>query len=519
MKALLMHRDRDFDPDADLPPNAQDLTQDLELDILLAAMAGGDPFLLGVARSAVLTGERDPDVIVYRQRILADCLEHPAVVRELYGIAEEAVLREKKIWAGVFGDRYPEGLLHRSVQVLQLFVTLLRRIRGIADEQAGAFASEGFRAFFAMIERELDDAYIASIEEHLRHLEFRDGLLISAELGAGNKGEHYVLRSAVRRRQGWKDRLLGDRSGLVYQLPDRDEAGFRALSELRDRGLALVAIALSQSTDHILSFFTMLRTELGFYVACLNLHDRLAEARQPVVFPDVSAGAPVFSARGLYDPCLSLETGGPVVGNDVSADGRRLVMVTGANRGGKSTFLRSVGIAQLMLQCGMFVAAEQFRADVCAGVFTHFSREEDETMTSGRFDEELVRMRAIVGQVSRGSLVLLNESFASTNEREGSEIAGQIVRAFVDSGVKVCFVTHLYELARAFYREPSIGALFLRAERLDDGTRTFRVVEGEPLPTSFGEDVYRQVFGEPLTAPVDARTGETAVAGVAGPSA
>ena len=116
-------------------------------------------------------------------------------------------------------------------------------------------------------------------------------------------------------------------------------------------------------------------------------------------------------------------------------------------------------------------------------------------MKSGKLDEELIRMRAIIAQVTRGSLVLLNESFASTNEREGSEIARQIVRALVDSGVKVCYVTHLFDLAHGFYREPPGRALFLRAQRQDDGTRTFRVVEGEPLPTSFGEDVYRHVFG------------------------
>ena len=495
MKALLMHRDRDFDPAADQPPNAAELTQDLELDTLLNAMAAGDPFLLDVARSGVLASLHDPVAIVYRQRVLADCMRHPDVVRELYAIAEEAVLREKKIWAGVFGDRYPEGLLHRSVQVLQLFMGLIRRIRLIADAHRAQFESEGFAAFFGTIEHELDDTYLASIDRHLKILEFREGVLVSAQLGTGNKGTQYVLRSPRQRQQGWKDRILPYRTGYVWQLPDRDEAGARAMAELRDRGVSQVAIALAQSTDHILSFFTMLRTELGFYVGCLNLRDRLAETGAPTCFPAVSSGEPVMSGHGLYDVSLALTTDDLVVGNDLDADGRRLVIITGANRGGKSTFLRSVGLAQIMTQSGMFVGAADFRADASAGVFTHFKREEDATMKSGKLDEELIRMRVIIGQVTRGSLVLLNESFASTNEREGSEIARQIVRALVDSGVKVCYVTHLFDLAHGFYREPPGRTLCLRAQRQDDGTRTFRVVEGEPLPTSFGDDVYRHVFG------------------------
>ena len=66
----------------------------------------------------------------------------------------------------------------------------------------------------------------------------------------------------------------------------------------------------------------------------------------------------------LSDVCLALRAENPVVGNDVNADGKSLVIITGANSGGKSTFLRSVGLAQLMMQCGMFVAAVAYRANL-----------------------------------------------------------------------------------------------------------------------------------------------------------
>jgi DNA mismatch repair ATPase MutS len=182
------------------------------------------------------------------------------------------------------------------------------------------------------------------------------------------------------------------------------------------------------------------------------------------------------------------------VPNDIAADGKQLVIMTGANRGGKSTLLRALGLAQIMTQCGMFVAAKSFRASLCHGVFTHFKREEDAAMKSGKLDEEMARMSFIVDHLKPHALVLLNESFASTNEREGSEIARQITRALLDSKVKVIYVTHMFDLAHSFYAEHLSAALFLRAERLRDGERTFRLTEGEPLPTSFGEDIYRQIF-------------------------
>ena len=102
MKVYLMHRDRDFDAGQDLPPQAAALTQDLELDRLFDAMAAGDKFLLEVAKKAVLTGLDEPAAILYRQQVLADCLDRPAVVREMYAIAVEAIQCERKVW-GVDG--------------------------------------------------------------------------------------------------------------------------------------------------------------------------------------------------------------------------------------------------------------------------------------------------------------------------------------------------------------------------------------------------------------------------------
>ena len=501
MKAFLMYRDRDIDPVEKLPANAAALTQDLELDTLFGAMAAGDNFLLEVAKKTVLTRLDEPEAILYRQHILADCLERSAIIREMYAIAVEAIEREKKVWGW---GHYPEGMLHRSVEVIKLLVDLLKRLRHIADAHGAEFRSEGLTTLFRMLARELDDEYLGSVEDHLRRLEFRDGVLMSAELDDGNKGSRYVLRKPLITKQNWVERLqvrmerllTGDRSDFVYEIPDRDESGFRALTELRGRGIGLVAGALGQSTDHILGFFRMLRSELGFYVGCMNLRDRLAGKGEPICFPEpFAAGKAILSVRGLYDLCLSLSVKERVVGNDVRADDKLLVMITGANRGGKSTFLRGIGLAQLMMQCGMFVPAEAFRANVCDGIFTHYKREEDSSMKSGKLDEELGRMSAIVDNMTPNSIVLLNESFASTNEKEGSEIARQIVRALLETGIKVIYVTHLFDLAQRFYLAKMDAALFLRAERLTDGRRTFRLVEGEPLPTSYGEDLYRRIFG------------------------
>ena len=491
-----MHAGRDFDMTGELPGNEPALTEDLGLDTLFGSMARGDDFLFEVARRAVLSSLTTPQEIGYRQRVLEDCLEHAAVIRQMYGLAVEAAAGSKKIYRGIMSQS-PDSVLRWSLEMLQLFVGILRRLRRITGEHAADFRSDGFAALFGMLSRELGDDYIEAIEDHLRRLRFRDGVLVSAELGKGSKGVSYVLRKADRVKQTWRSRISGNgRPTYTLKIDPRDESGHKTLAELRGRGINLAANALARSADHILSFLTMLRCELGFYVGCLNVHEQLALKGEPLCFPvPLTAGAPALSFQGLYDACLSLRLEDRAVGNVVSADGKSLVMITGANQGGKSTFLRSVGLAQLMMQCGMFVAAESFSGGLCDRLFTHYRREEDAAMESGKLDEELGRMSEIADSIAPHSVVLFNESFAATNEREGSEIARQIIRALLESGVRVFFVTHLFDLARGLYLQQSDTALFLRAERQAGGQRTFRLAEGAPLPTSYGPDLYERIFG------------------------
>lgn len=495
MKTFLMYKDHDFDLQQKSPVNEQVLIQDLELNTLFNAMALDDKFLFEVIKKAVLSNLTDLDTIGYRQAVLKDCLKNYSIVRDIYAIAVESIEREKKNYFGIFRD-YPAAILRRSIEVLQMFVSMLKKLKNIANEHANKFESAGFMAFFTMVNKELDDEYFASVQNHLERLKFRNGVLISAELGKGNQGTHYVLRNLQDKKQSWLQKIFEKQSpSYTFYIHERDENGARALSKINDQGINLVANALAQSTDHILSFFTLLRVELAFYVGCLNLQEQLAQLEEPLAFPlPVVSGERKASFHGLYDICLALTFGKKIVGNDINADNKDLVIITGANQGGKSTFLRSFGLAQLMMQCGMFVPAESFCSNTCEGLFTHYKREEDVTMRSGKLDEELGRMSDIVDKLTSNSLVLFNESFAATNEREGSEIARQIIRALMENGIKIFFVTHLYQLAHDFYEDKIDNAIFLRAERQSDGGRTFKVVEAKPLQTSYGEDLYNNIF-------------------------
>lgn len=527
MKAFLMYHDRDFDPTLllsrrerqlrsrtpdhgldlkqMLPSNEAALVQDLDLQVLFNAMANGDHFLFEVAKVALLSGLQSRNVILYRQRVAKDCLQYESVVREMYQISIAAIAEEKKhYWSS--NSRYPAGTLYHAVNIMQMFVVKLKALRQIADRNYDQFRSEGFSNLFSMLRSELDDNYFTTISNHLNRLKFRRGVLVSASLGRGNKGSNYLLRKSLDEDVNWIWRLINGSSGYTYRLHPRDDAGTRALSELRNHGVNLVANALAQSTDHILSFFQMLRTELAFYVGCLNLRRHLNELEEPICFPlPLPHGERKWTFVGLYDVCLALTRKQKVIGNNLDVDNKDLIVITGANSGGKSTFLRSLGLSQLMMQSGMFVAAERFSTEIRDALFTHYKREEDVSMESGKLDEELDRMNEIVSKLSPKSMVLFNESFAATNEREGSEIAMQITSALLKSGVKVLFVTHLHEFASKIHAKQTPNTIFLRAERLRDGKRSFRLTEGEPLRTSYGNDLYDAAFDRERE-PIPSRT-------------
>ena len=151
-----------------------------------------------------------------------------------------------------------------------------------------------------------------------------------------------------------------------------------------------------------------------------------------------------------------------------------------------------------MMQTGMFVGAQSFSANVC-----------DRTRPTTKGG--IARWKAEAGrswrvQRDRGAyhallLVLFNESFAATNDREGSEIPRQVVTALAEAGGRIYAVTHLYGFAHHMFEAARDHAVFLRAEGGDKGQRPFRILPGEPLATSYGDDLYREVFGGNSSSP------------------
>lgn len=503
----LLYPEGSEDPRFDPPEYLLGIERDIELEIVVEAMADRDVTIREVSRSLLLGFETQGDLVRYRQEVLRDCLKNPGVIRDLYSLAGQGARLSRRHPLGLLRMSTASSILSSSATLISRLLVVMERMRD-AVESTTSVESEGLLDLVSTLEERFHGARIQEMQELVDRLARQSGALISVDLGLGSRESEYVLRERKWRRRGAfeslfrriRRRFFGRRnSAYRFRVDARDQGSNEALVHFQRRAMSPVANTLARTSEHLLTFLDTLRVQLAFYVGCINLAESLEGAGYRVAFPKIHRREDaVLDARGLYDPALVLTTRKRVVANDLRADGRDLIIITGANQGGKTTFLRSVGLAQLMMQGGMFVAASSFSSSLRRGLFTHFRREEDVSMRRGKLDEELARVDSMLDHLRPDSMVLLNESFAATNEREGSAIAGEVLEGLREANVTVLFVTHLFHLAHTLHRAGDDGVLFLRAVPKEGGTRSFEISEGPPQSGGFAEDIYAEMFGREL---------------------
>lgn len=489
MKAYLMFKDKNFKVDNTGMYNFEVTLGDIEIETILRATGDKDLLMINVLRCALANPLYDLEEIKYRQAVLRDFIANSEIVRDMYEICCDTSTKIKKYWfgssSGSLSNTYVSALDH-----LSYFIEGLKALREIADKERKKFKSEGFINLFNDIEEELSDKYLKKVDMLVSELNNRDDYLISADLGRNLNGINYVLRHVEGERK-YKSTIFNRIP--TYKIKEDDSNGKKDLENKKNLALVHAANALAIADNHLDSYFNMLMNELAFYVGNLNLIDLLTQCKMPYCIPNMEdSGSFNRSWDELYDVALISKKRRGVISNSNNAHDIHLHIISGANSGGKTTFLRSFGQAQLMAQAGMIVGAKEFLCPIRNGIYTHFKKEEDKKIKSGKLDEELKRISEIIDHLDKNSLILFNESFSSTNEREGSEINNQIVDALTMHSHEVLSVSHLYTFASEYFNDNKVE--FLVAERKEDGSRSYKILKGMPEKTAYGEDLYKKVF-------------------------
>ncbi len=214
-----------------------------------------------------------------------------------------------------------------------------------------------------------------------------------------------------------------------------------------------------------------------------------------------SQSAVTTHARGIYNMKLIpvvTEEHETIVTNDLDFDAEHCVYIlTGANRGGKTTITQAIGQLFVMAQGGIYVPGESFSYTPVDCIYTHFPADEDKTLDLGRLGEECRRFREIYSAATGKSLLLLNETFSTTSFEEGYFIAKDSVRAILRKGIRTIYNTHMHKLG---YEVDKINAtetdICVRAASLivrsDAGKRSFKVQLAPPDGMSYAEDIARK---------------------------
>lgn len=524
--------------------------QDLALETLVTGMC---PYSLhqDSIRQVLYQLCQDSAVLTYRQAILNDLLHQPVLTEALKAmlpLLDELMLFTHPHFAG-------ETSLHEVIQragELQLLVDCVHHLSEAFRAVDGNLDSPGLRTLQSYIDQFITDRdyqqVIKALPEILASLRACTSITVGVNLDEHLRPEEAVLLSVNSERfteSSLLDRLLGksavDGKGIasLHSLPMLTQSSdmitggllisgpsrraepmmvplFRDLSRVLEKTTKPIARELNRYVHLNSSFLKDLRPEIIFYVQAVELAQAVESLGLPVCLPEIAPSAErICEIEGNYNVQLALhlssqgpgkDRAGRVVTNDVILGSRgRIVILTGPNQGGKTTYMQAVGQAQVMAQAGLFVAGQCARVSPVEGIYTHYPVEERLELGTGRFGDEARRIRAIFEQITRYSLVLLNESLSTTNMGESLYLAQDIIRAFRQIGLRAIFTTHLHELAATVHdlnmntpgdsQVVSMVASYEQGqeEQTDvaagDGPYSYRIVLSPPLGRSYADRI------------------------------
>lgn len=210
---------------------------------------------------------------------------------------------------------------------------------------------------------------------------------------------------------------------------------------------------LNKYVNITITDITDLIPEFMYYIRWAEYIEKMKEAgfvfRRPRVNLQDRSG---MNAVGIYNLLLAQSHAGEeidIVTNDLIFNRENQVYIlTGANRGGKTTITAAIGQLYVLAQGGIYIPGHIFEYDPVDCIYTHFPADEDKTMDLGRLGEECKRFKQIYSQATGKSLMLLNETFSTTSFEEGYYIARDAVRAILRKGCRTIYNTHMHKLAR-----------------------------------------------------------------------
>lgn len=513
--------------------------RDLELENTLAALTNGRPRQSAI-RKVFLNLCIDPVVIAYRQDVLDDLWHTPEFTSQLEALLPDLSTLELS-HISVDRRRSPLQEVAWRLGELEYLVTCVTGLNAVFAGVGRHVRAAGWCSLRDHMAQVVQDPVYQQLTRELPNLLRTIRNKVSVTIGVNLDDQFRPVAATLLSVNAQKftastflDRLIGKDGegfkglGPLHTVPDLPQGHgpsrsqgrnrdinpfmdplFRDLGEVLDSVSQPIAQALRHYDTLHSGFLAALRDDLAFYLAAVRLMERLRSRGLPVCRPEIAPMTErVSELQEAYNLNLALhqiahaDATAHIVTNDVHlGDNGRIGILTGPNQGGKTTYTQMVGLCQILAQTGIWVPAAQARISPVDNIYTHYPVEEQVAKGTGRFGDEAQRLSVIFSRGTRHSLVLLNESLASTNSGESLYIAQDIVRVLRRLGARAIFSTHLHELAAdlaALNASTDGDSLIVslvasRRETSEESPRrSYKIAPGPPLGRSYAREIAAQ---------------------------
>lgn len=516
-------------------------TDDLRIKVIASTLTLHPDYTQFIQKT-LMTLLTDVDTLSYRHTVLEDCLIHSDFASELKRLLP--MIRGLHEYVSDIRARKNEiSIVLSRLTELENYVECVQTLHALLKMNAPNLKSTGWASLYQQVDERINAPLFAQMAEELPALRANVREVVSVTIGVNLspdlkpigatllslnktrfKGPRFfrklwgddteergisTLRESPEAYRFREDSVMAERREMLDRLAAN--ALFGDLARILNDVVRPIGNALQKYTRVNSAFLRAIEPEIAFYVGAVELIQRLRTQGLPMTTPKILPQSErKLSATGLYNLDLALRLSreypdqnltAHIVGNDVNFDDSgRIQILTGPNRGGKTTYTQSIGLLHVLAQAGLYVPAESVEISPVDAVYLHFPVEENPSMESGRLGEEAKRLREIFSHATAHSLILLNESLASTSATESYYLARDIVSTLRMLGARAVFVTHLHELAEdcADINAEIAGDSTVQSvvSIVDDSTdtvkRTYKIIPAPPRGRSYAREIARQ---------------------------
>jgi len=455
----------------------------------------------------------DVQDLLYRREVLQELAGNPALVESISEVCKCLSQIRALQDAPTSDEFYAESI--REYSVLQLAHSTMSALSEELGKlsAAGGIKSRGLQQLSRVISEKVATNFTAQFEDRwqayaggLEQLgSYRIRLTLDAELHICG-----AALTAIQKEQFVKGGLFGSRTLKELRQPDK-VWDLQPLKEMKTPAEELIRVQLSnnqkqfyQALQRITADLEDLYQDLLFYLGALRYMRQMRKTNTAVCYPEIRPmETKEFSAKTMINPVLTVFKHGGTIPNDIEfLPGGEILVLTGINQGGKTTFLRTVGVIQAMFQLGWPVPATEAAISPVDKIVTVFSHEENTELQHGKLGQELKTMRAGLDLATPNSLLLCNEPITGTSPMENLFLSRDVLSACKLQGYKGIWVTHIYDLASGakVMNESLTGSTIssIIAVAVGSGSdvgASYKVVRGEPQFTSYAKEVLRKETG------------------------